>query len=84
MQLGDGTNSSRRMPVAVVGLQGSVTSLALGEVYHGCFCLQSVARRDCTSERDAGLMGRAQEHSCAVHSGGTVSCWGSNSAGEVA
>ncbi len=84
MQLGDGTARNQLMPVAVVGLHGSVTSLALGEVRHGYFRLQSVACRDCTSERDAGLTGRAQGHSCAVHSGGAVSCWGWNSYGQVA
>ena len=35
LQLGDGTNSSRRTPVTAVGLNGGVASLALGMVRCG-------------------------------------------------
>jgi hypothetical protein len=33
--------------------------------------------------QDMGLMCSLQDHSCAVHRGGTVSCWGSNAHGQA-
>jgi alpha-tubulin suppressor-like RCC1 family protein len=54
-QLGDGTNLFRATPTPVIGLDGGVTALALGQ-FHSCAVLQSGSVK-CWGESDNGRLG---------------------------
>ena len=43
----------------------------------------TAARVDVVNVADAGAVAAGDNHTCALHEGGTVSCWGSNSHGQL-
>lgn len=92
-QIGDGTTTVRRTPVAVIGLPGAVELLAagglttcafsMGEVYCWGGAYGAVPSPIDGLTGDVTVLTAGVDHGCALLVEGSVMCWGRNGAGQL-